>query len=102
MYCIIVKTELKKGARDAFLAAMLDNAAASVGLEPGCIEFDVLEDKENEDTFYLYEIYQDPGALKAHKDTAHYQASRSIVNELIERQSVIRCDVLAVNPARQS
>lgn len=102
MYCIIVKTELKTGTREKFLAAMLDNAAASVREESGCIVFDVLEDRENADTFYLYEIYQDPGALKAHKDTSHYQSSRAIVSDLIERQSVIRCDVLAVNPPRQT
>ena len=100
MYCIIVKVELKPDSRDQFLAAMLDNARASVADEPGCLVFDVLEAREEAETFYLYEIYQDPEALQAHKQTPHYQSSRTMINDLIEKQSVIRADVLAVNPQR--
>lgn len=100
MYCIVVKTELKPGTRDAFLQAMLPNAEASVRDEPGCLVFDVLEAREEENTFYLYEIYESPDALAAHKETPHYAASRSVVTGLIEKQSVIRADVLAMNPTR--
>lgn len=100
MYCIIVKTELKSGFRDEFLPLMLENAAASVRDEPGCHVFDVIEDQESPGTFYLYEIYDDPAALEAHKQTPHYAHCRSRINPMIERQSVIRADVLACNPAR--
>lgn len=98
MYCIIVKTELKQGTRDHFLSAMSKNATASVREEPGCIAFDVLSDREDPNTFYLYEIYTDLDALQAHKATRHYQETRAAVNEWINRQSVIRCDVVALNP----
>ena len=100
MYCIIVKVELKPGTRAQFLPAMLDNARASVSEEPGCMVFDVLEAREERDTFYLYEIYSDQDALQEHKQTPHYQSTRAVINELIEKQSVIRADVLAVNPVR--
>ncbi len=100
MYSIIVKTQLKPGAREQFLDAMLKNAAASVANEPGCVVFDVLEDKAQADLFHLYEIYRDEAALAAHKETVHYKESRAIVNELIAEQSVIKADVLAVNPSR--
>ena len=99
MYCIIVKTQLKPGARKAFLDAMLPNAEASVRDEPGCIAFDVLEAREEEDTFYLYEIYTGQDALAAHKETPLYKDSRAVVNDLIAEQSVIRADVTALNPA---
>ncbi|MFC1672544.1 putative quinol monooxygenase [Pseudomonadota bacterium] len=100
MYCIIVKTQLKPGVRKAFLDAMLPNAEASVRDEPGCIVFDVLEAREEENTFYLYEVYTDTNALAAHKETPHYAASRAVVNDLIEEQSVIRANVNALNPSR--
>lgn len=102
MYCIIVKTQLKPGTRKAFLDAMLPNAEASVRDEPGCIAFDVLEAREEDDTFYLYEIYASPDALAAHKETPHYNACRAVVNDLIAKQSVIRADVTALNPANPS
>lgn len=102
MYCIIVTTQLKSGQREAFLAAMLPNAEASVRDEPGCHVFDVLEDRDNPDLFHLYEIYADEQALADHKSTPHYKASRAVVTPLIAEQSVIRADVLATNPvARQ-
>jgi quinol monooxygenase YgiN len=100
MYSIIVKTKLKPGTTQAFLDAMLPNAEASVRDEPGCHTFDVLQDRADPELFWLYEIYQDEAALAAHKETPHYQASRAVVNELIAEQSVIRADVLVVNPTR--
>lgn len=98
MYCIIVKTQLKPGKLEEFLEAMLPNAAASVREEPGCHVFDVLEDRDTPDLVYLYEIYADEQALAEHKTTAHYKASREVVNPLIAEQSVVRADVLATDP----
>jgi autoinducer 2-degrading protein len=100
LYCIIVKTELKPGTRKEFLDAMLPNAEASVREEPGCLVFDVLEMREEADTFLLYEVYETAAALDDHKQTAHYKATREVVGELIERQTVLRSDVIALNPSR--
>ena len=98
MYSIIVKTTLKPDTREQFLQAMLENAAESVRAEPGCVRFDVLEDKADDLLFYLYEIYDDEAALEEHKKTKHYSDCRAIVSELISEQSVIRANVLAQNP----
>ncbi len=68
--------------------------------EPGCHTFDVLQDQADPELFWLYEIYQDEAALAEHKLTPHYKACRAVVTELIAEQSVIRADVLAVNPSR--
>lgn len=99
MYCIIVKNEVKLGSRDAYLAAMLPNAKASVENEPDCIAFDVLEAREEENTFYLYELYTDQAALQAHKETEHYLNSRPLLSEIVVATSVIRADVTERNPA---
>lgn len=99
MYCIIVKNVLKSGTRDDYLAAMLPNATASVRDEPGCQRFDVLEAQEEPDTFYLYEIYDDPDALQAHKETPHYKESRALLAAYVIETSVIRADVLQRTPA---
>ena len=94
VYCIIVKNVLKPGTKDDYLAAMLPNATASVRDEPGCHRFDVLEVREEPNTFYLYEIYDDPDALTAHKETAHYKESRIVLAACVDEVSVIRADVL--------
>ena len=101
MYCIIVRTQVKEGVRKAFLEAMLTNAEASVRDEPGCLVFDVIEAKTDPNTFHLYEVYESEAALAAHKETPHYKAGRAVVTDLIEKQSVTRADVIAMNPSRR-
>ncbi|MFT5540847.1 MAG: autoinducer 2-degrading protein [Glaciecola sp.] len=97
MYCIIVKNKIKNGCREVYLKAMLENAKASVESEAGCHVFDVLEEKEEENTFYLYQIYSNPGAVEVHKETPHYLKSHSLINDIIESVSVTSADVLATN-----
>ncbi len=99
MYCIIVKNVLHPGTRDAYLAAMRANAEASVRDEPDCHRFDILEAREDKNTFYLYEIYTSPDALEFHKNTPHYTESRKILADCVAEVSVIRADVLARNPS---
>jgi len=98
MYCIIVKNVLHPGMRDAYLTAMHANAEASVRDEPDCYRFDVLEAREEKNTFYLYEIYTSPDALEVHKKTPHYTQSRKALADCIAETNVIRADVLAQNP----
>lgn len=101
MYCIVVKNVVKEGARGDYLAAMLPNAKASVEKEEGCLVFDVLEAKEEPNTFYLYEIYTSPHALQLHKQADHYLKSRPLISDLVVDQSVLRADVVERNLASQ-
>ena len=98
MYSLFIKTRVKPGTADAFLAAINANAAASVATEPGCLVFDVSQDRENADVIYLYEIYQDDEAYQAHTRTAHFRDSRPLVEPLIEEQVCFESDVIARNP----
>lgn len=100
MYCLLLKTQLKPGSYAAFMAAMGVNAAASVRDEPGCLTFDVLRDRSDPDRVWLYEVYVDEAAFEAHMHTAHFLASRPLVDPLILSQELIEADVLALNPGR--
>ena len=94
MFTIFVKNEVKNGCREQYLLIMKNNAKASIRDEKGCIVFDVLVDQENDHTFYLYEIYNDETALAQHKQMPHYIESRNLLGDMVERVSVIRCDVV--------
>ncbi|MDH1104864.1 antibiotic biosynthesis monooxygenase [Pseudomonas otitidis] len=100
MYCLLLKTQLKPGSLEAFMEAMRINAAASVRDEPGCLVFDVLRDRSDPDRVWLYEVYTDEAAFKAHMQTPHFLASRPLVEPLILRQDCIEADALALNPFR--
>jgi quinol monooxygenase YgiN len=76
---------------------MVEIAEASVENEAGCHVCDVLEAKDEKNTFYLYEIYSNPGALEVHKATQHYLKSQQLTSDLVESVTVIRADVIATN-----
>lgn len=67
----------------AFRAASVVNARASVQ-EPGIARFDVLEDREDPSHFVLLEVYRNPQAPAAHKETEHYQTWRDTVAPMME------------------
>ncbi|WP_060509339.1 putative quinol monooxygenase [Pseudomonas sp. NBRC 111124] len=98
MYSLFIKTRVKPGCAEDFLAAMKVNAAASVATEPGCLVFDVSQDRIDPDVIYLYEIYRDDDAYEAHTQTAHFRDSRPLVEPLIIEQACFESDVVARNP----
>ncbi|MGQ9888475.1 MAG: putative quinol monooxygenase [Aggregatilineales bacterium] len=74
---------------EAFIEATLTNARHSVQ-EPGIARFDVIQQQDDPTRFVLVEVYRTPEAPAAHKETAHYQAWRdTVANMMAEpRQAV--------------
>lgn len=73
MIALIVSLRVKPDLRDQFLQAVEDNALCTVRDEPGCLRFDVLEDKAEENHFLFAELYQDDDAIEQHRQTPHYR-----------------------------
>ena len=73
MFVVIVFFEAKPAHIEEFKAAIADNAAASVANEAGCQQFDVAQDPNNPSEFFLYEIYDDETAFKAHLEAEHFK-----------------------------
>ncbi|WP_257453889.1 putative quinol monooxygenase [Archangium lipolyticum] len=73
-----VHVHVKPESVDAFREATLANARASVK-EPGIARFDVIQDTEDPTRFVLVEVYKNPQAPAAHKETAHYLTWRDTV-----------------------
>ncbi len=78
---IWVKFTLRPDKMERFLEAARADAAASVANEPGCRRFDILVPKDEADTVYFYEIYDDEAALEAHRRQPHYAAFTAAVEE---------------------
>ncbi|MGH9256737.1 MAG: putative quinol monooxygenase [Vicinamibacterales bacterium] len=55
-----------------FLEVALHNAAHAVN-EPGCLRFDVIQDRDDPACFRFYEVYRDDAALAAHRQTPHFK-----------------------------
>lgn len=72
MHVLIVYCRVKPECVDAFRAATMENARASMQ-EPGVARFDVLQQTDDPTRFVLYEVYRKAEAPAQHKATPHYQ-----------------------------
>ena len=72
MYVVIVDFHLKPEHAASFHDAIRANARDSVADEPGCRQFDVCVDPNDDTKVFLYEIYDDHAAFEAHLRTAHF------------------------------
>jgi len=82
MFIVHVHVEVKPDQVEAFKAASLANANASVK-EPGIARFDVIQQQDDPTRFVLVEVYCDADAPAQHKGTAHYAAWRDAVANMM-------------------
>jgi len=82
MLVVHVHVRVKPDDVEAFLAASLRNAAASLQ-EPGVRRFDVLQDESDPAHVVLNEVYVDQAAADAHKQTDHYARWRDAVADMM-------------------
>ena len=59
--------QIKPEHREAYIKGMSANARGSVDNEPGCYRYDVIQDQDDPNRFYLYEVFEDRDA----HDVAH-------------------------------
>jgi len=82
MLVVHVHVHVKPESVEAFKEATLENARNSVQ-EPGIARFDVIQQLDDPTRFVLVEVYRTPDDPARHKETAHYQAWRDAVAEMI-------------------
>jgi autoinducer 2-degrading protein len=82
MLIVIVNIRVVADGVEAFKAATLENARASLH-EPGIARFDLIVDRDDPTRFALIEVYRNEEAPAAHKLTAHYIAWRDTVAPLM-------------------
>lgn len=84
MHALFVTVKVKPDQRERFLSVIEDDAASSVRDEPGCVDFQVLQDQADADTYYFYEVYQDEAAFQAHGQTPHFARWRAASQEVLQ------------------
>jgi len=78
MFIVHVHVTVKPECLEAFRAATLANARASIR-ETGIARFDVCQQQDDPTRFVLVEVYRDADAPARHKETTHYAAWRDAV-----------------------
>ncbi len=83
MYIVLVHALIKNDQIEAFTSATKDNAARSLGTEPGVIRFDVMQQTDDPAKFALLEVYRTPQDAVKHKETNHYSHWREVVEPMM-------------------
>ena len=90
MLIVHVHVRVKAASIDAFKAATLENAEASI-LEAGIARFDVVQQQDDPTRFVLVEVYRTDDAPAKHKETPHYQKWRdTVANMMAEPRSSVK------------
>jgi len=82
MLVVHVHVHVKPESVEAFRTASIANARQSIK-EPGIARFDIVQQADDPTQFVLVEAYRTPDAAARHKETAHYQAWRDAVADMM-------------------
>ena len=73
MVVLHVTVQVKPEHVPEYLEAVRHDAEHSEQDEPGCLRFDVIQDRDHANRFYYYEVYKDEAALEAHRQSPHFK-----------------------------
>ena len=72
MYIIIAPIQIKEEFKERFISGISENASGAVKNEPGCRRFDVIQDANDVNRIWVYEVHKDEAAFQAHTQAPHY------------------------------
>lgn len=83
-YVRVAEIEIDPAQIEPYKAAVKEQIEAAVRLEPGVLALYSVSDKENPAHVFVFEIYADAEAYKAHLETAHFKKYKSATNDLVK------------------
>jgi quinol monooxygenase YgiN len=86
-FVLVVHVQIKADAVDKVMEMALANAAATRSTEPGCRQFDVMVDPEDQTKIVYYEVYDNADAFEAHQQTAHFKKYVATAVPLLESRA---------------
>ena len=90
MYVLVVSLKVKPERREDFLTAAQEDSRGSRDDEPGCLRFDLVEDRATPNHFFFYEVYRDEAAIEAHRKAPHYQVwAQAVQSGVLEEPAVV-------------
>lgn len=86
---VIARVVASPGAAEA-LRAVLASLIAPTRAEAGCIQYDLLRDREDPGVFTFVEAWADDAALDAHFETPHFRDAAAKIGPLVAGPPDIR------------
>ena len=92
---VVIATLIAKPGQAAALQKHLETLVQATRQEPGCITYELHQDLESPEGFYMFERWIDAAALQSHDGTAHIQAFRAAAGELLAHFEIKRLNLVA-------
>jgi ATP-dependent Clp protease ATP-binding subunit ClpC len=90
-HIVLVQVTIRPEMLAEFESALLHNARESVLRDPGCLRFDVAQDKEHPEKWVLYEVYDSPDAHATHRQSPHFLAYDAVAARAVVEKVVSKC-----------
>ena len=91
-YVRVAEIEIDPAHLEAYTAAVKEQIEAAIGLEAGVLALYSVADKDNPAHVFVFEMYSDIDAYKAHLETAHFKkykvATQDMVKSLKLRETI--------------
>lgn len=97
MYIVSVCFTIKDEFVGSFKKEMSEQAARCLAREEGCLQFDVGQDPVDPSRFFLFELYVDESAFKAHQQTEHFAVFGELVRDWIADRKLATWERIAPN-----
>ncbi len=91
MHVVLVQFTVRPDLLEEFEQAVLANARESVAKDPGCLRFDVSQDKDDPLTWVLHEVYDREEAHQAHRRAPHFLAFDAVAARAVTGKTVRKC-----------
>jgi quinol monooxygenase YgiN len=80
-----------------FKAAAKENGETAIRVEPGCLAFNLVSEKENPSRVRFFEIYTNADAFKAHLETAHFKKYAETTKDMVKSRKRIESVPITLN-----
>ena len=83
-YVRVAEIEIDPAQIEPYRAAAKEQIEAAVRLEPGVLTLYSVADREDPSLVFVFEIYADVDAYKAHLETAHFKKYKSTTQDMVK------------------
>ena len=90
MLVLMVTVKVKPGRREEFMEVIKEDQLSTSTKEEGNFQFNVVQDNDDPDRFFLYEVYRDNAALEAHRAAPHFLKYREATADIYAEDPVRR------------
>ena len=89
-YVRVAEIEIDPAHLEAYTAAVKEQIEAAIGLEAGVLALYSVADKDNPAHVFVFEMYADIDAYKAHLETAHFKKYKATTEKMVKSLKLVQ------------